>query len=370
MKKIISALLILALLLPLCAAAEDIIVGDLDTMFVYTENGGKLNVRSSPYTGDNIIGQLEYGTMVTVIEFMQDWACIEWRDDSIAYVQSRFLQWYEPAPRPKPAPKPTEDPQKKEEERKKQAELISEVDIDPITLQVHASRSSGWVNVRIEPSAATKRVESCPDGTRLTAYGKTTNWYRVVDPSNGKAGYIHKNYVIEIPTPRPVIDPAAQLGSLSVNGEFLLQCRIPEGYKLQVISARSAKIIATLTSDDILKPQMMLTVAFDEMYANVERMNNLSEEEMELLKASYSDLNEVRFIETETSHGSKLLIAREIGEDEDFVSILSIYQGYSIEFVLSPNPDAADKTLTEEQIQKSIDFLSDLDFIPTVGTVK
>ena len=65
-----------------------------------------------------------------------------------------------------------------------------------------------------------------------------------------------------------------------------------------------------------------------------------------------------------TAAGTKLLIARETGNDEDFASIISLYQGYSVEFVLSPNPNAADQKLTDEQIQAGISFLSDLNFIP------
>ena len=35
-----------------------------------------------------------------------------------------------------------------------------------------------------------------------------------------------------------------------------------------------------------------------------------------------------------------------------------------MEFVLSPNPNAAEQKLTDEQIQAGIDFLSNLEFIP------
>ena len=144
----------------------------------------------------------------------------------------------------------------------------------------------------------------------------------------------------------------------------MLQGKIPEGYKLQVISAQNAKIIATLVAEDESRPQMLLTVAFDEMFADKERMNDLSAEEIETLKASFTDMNEVEFTEGETAAGTKLLIARETGSDEDFVSIISLYKGYSVEFVLSPNPKAAEQKLTDEQIQTGIDFLSNLDFIP------
>ena len=43
-------------------------------MYVYTENGKSLNVRSSHETGDNIIGSLEYGAKVNVTGFEGGWA--------------------------------------------------------------------------------------------------------------------------------------------------------------------------------------------------------------------------------------------------------------------------------------------------------
>ena len=52
------------------------------------------------------------------------------------------------------------------------------------------------------------------------------------------------------------------------------------------------------------------------------------------------------------------------GERMDFVDIVTLYKGYSIEFVMTPNQAAADKTLTDAQTKMCIDFLSDLDFIP------
>ena len=160
------------------------------------------------------------------------------------------------------------------------------------------------------------------------------------------------------------MDETTRIGTLEVNGEFLLQGVIPEGYRLQVISSRSTGVIAALLTDDPSRPQMLLTVAFDEMFAGVARMNDLTDEELETLKASFTTLNDVEFSDAETAAGTRLLIARETGSDEDFVSILSLYRGYSVEFVLSPNPAAADQKLTDAQVQAAIGFLSSLDFIP------
>jgi hypothetical protein len=46
------------------------------------------------------------------------------------------------------------------------------------------------------------------------------------------------------------------------------------------------------------------------------------------------------------------------------VDILSVYKGYSIEFLMTPNPSAKNQTLTDAQTQMCIDFLSELDFVP------
>ena len=93
-------------------------------MFVYTENGKPLNVRSEPRTGDNIIGQLEYGASVYVKVFNGDWCGIQF-NSVIGWVQSRFLQWSAPDPRPvPPAPTPEPAPEPKEpDHRVKAADL-------------------------------------------------------------------------------------------------------------------------------------------------------------------------------------------------------------------------------------------------------
>ena len=364
MKKLVASLLVIALLISLAGTvfAKNIFNSN---MFVYTEDGKSLNVRSTPEKGDNIIGHLKYGAKVKVKGFEGDWACIKY-EDGIAYVQSRFLMWYKPDPRPtpKPTPKPTPRPTEDPEEKRKLAELRSEVEIAPITVQAYATRASGWVNMRLQPSRETRRVETCADGKMLTAFAETTNWYRVEDPETGNQGYIHKDYLRVVPVQPVVVDNTTDIGKLNVNGEFDLQCKIPDGYKLQVISAGSSRIIATLVPEDASRPQMMLTVAFSETYADVDRMNDLTDEQMESLKATFTTMNEVEFSNAQTSAGTKLLVARESGNDEDFVSIFSLYKGYTVEFVLSPNPNAANQTLTQGQIMQCIDFLSNLEFVP------
>ena len=183
-------------------------------------------------------------------------------------------------------------------------------------------------------------------------------------------GYIFKDYVKQINKPvaavvevaQPAQDSAQKLGTLTVNGEFDLTCKLPEGYDLQVVNVRGGKIVASVLSQDMTKPQLYLSIAYDELYGDVARMNDLSDEQLAALEATYTEMNDVEITYQTTGHGTKLLIAREVGGDTDFVDILSIYNGYFIEFNMTPNPNAASQTLTNAQIGMCIDFLTDLDF--------
>ena len=212
------------------------------------------------------------------------------------------------------------------------------------------------------PGVAADRIASLPDGRELKAIGETDKWYQAIDSESGKTGYISKNYVTVLGTVKE--EPAkAQMGKLNVNGEFALQCQLHEGYSMQLINTLGTKISAFITSEDKEKPVLQLTIAFDELFADVDRMNDLPEEALKGLEESFSEMNDVEITYTETAYGTKLLIAREVGDDTDFVDILSVYKGYSIEFVMTSNPEAKDQALTDAQIQMCIDFLSELDFV-------
>ncbi len=341
-------------------------------MYVYTPNGKTVNVRSTPEMTNNVIAQLKYGTKV-MVEFINSsgWAVVLYQGRE-AYIQGRFLQDNPPGPKPTPSPEQKEEEELKLEQEKLNKELKSEREIaEPFYITVRATRTSGWINFRVGPSKITSRVASFPDAKELIAIGETTNWYRARDPETQKIGYIHKNYVIN--TYRKVITaPAAaaaedgkeRLGSLNVNGEFDLTCKLPAGYNLQVVNRRGSSIVASILSDDMTKPQLYLSIAYDETYADVERMNDLSDEDLAILEESFKDMNNVEISYRQTGYGTKLLVARKTGADTDFVDILAIYKGYFVEFNMTPNAKAADQTLTDEQIRMCIDFLTNVDFVP------
>lgn len=367
----LAVMLLVGLMAPLTANA-------VYEMYVYTSNGGALNVREEPNANSKVVGHYAYGEMVPIDHDLGNgWAEVVWGSVP-AFVQTRYLVSFKPGPAPTQAPvktpKPTTSPEDEaaQEEAKLRTEVASEKDVPPFYIEVRSPRATSWVNFRKGPSKTTTRLASYPDGQELIVEGETNRWYRARDPESNVVGYIFKDYTVKLNKTVAVAvkveteakDDSAKLGSLTVNGAFDLTCKLPEGYDLQVVNVRGGKIVASVLPQDMTKPQLYLSIAYDEMYGDVKRMNDLTDEQLAVLEATYTEMNDVEISYQNTGHGTKLLIAREVGTDTDFVDILSIYEGYMIEFNMTPNPNAANQTLTNAQIGMCIDFLTDLDFVP------
>lgn len=156
-----------------------------------------------------------------------------------------------------------------------------------------------------------------------------------------------------------------EIGTISINGAFTLKSAIPEGYTVTPVYTGAEQVIAEISSEDPSKPAMMLSVAFDETYADVERMNDLSDEDLALLEKTYTDNDpDVEIFYSDTGLGTRLMIAKMTEGSQDYVSFLSVYKGYFVEFVLLPSQEAEDRNLTDEQLQMCIDYLTELDFVP------
>ena len=366
MRKAVAMILSLVLLATACLVLPVTASAEAMPMYVYTANGKTLNVRSEPEKGNNIIGRLNYGDKV-MVEFINStgWAVILYGNGE-GYVQARFLQDTPPGPKPTPSKEEQEKEELKAEQNKLNKELKSEKDIEPFYGVVRATRVSGSINFRVGPSKITTRLSSFPDGKELLVIGETTNWYKARDPQTNRDGYIYKNFVVKInkELTKSQAEGKKNLGSLNVNGEFDLVCEIPEGYELQFVNMQGSKIVASVLSQDMTKPQMYLTIAYDETYGEVERMNDMTDEELSILEETFKQLNDVNISYQETGYGTKLMVVKETGNDDDFVDILAIYKGYFIEFQMTPNPNAADKTLTDDQIAMCVKFLTELDFNP------
>ena len=208
-KKIISLALIAALaamLIPALTAADSY----YGTQWVYTDNGKTLNVRSTPSTGDNIIGHLKYGAEVTVVQmFDNGWAQILWEQNAYgefgtAYVQRRFLVNHQPTSRPVQPAQPSDPTSGSTAAAMDYAKVFTSMNTefrsakriaDPYTVAARPSRASGWVNLRWAPTTEAERIATCKQGKELTVLAELKNWYQVQDPETGMIGFISRQYV-------------------------------------------------------------------------------------------------------------------------------------------------------------------------------
>ena len=156
------------------------------------------------------------------------------------------------------------------------------------------------------------------------------------------------------------------IGTISINGAFALQCGLPEGYAITPIYADQSHVIALVEHEDKTQPRMVLSVAFDETYSDVERMNDLDEAALDLLEKTYTDMDpDVEISYGETGLGTRLMIVHSTGTENDYIDFLSIYKGYFVEFIMIAGEEAEDKNLSDDQLRLCIDFLTDMDFVPT-----
>ena len=194
-KRLVSLTAAVVLLLAVMMSSA----GAISTMFVYTANGRTLNVRSSPNTGDNVIGRLAYGAEVGVERFLDNgWCAIVWGSYGTAYVQSSYLQWY--APGPKPTAAPTTKPSGGDSGDLAAMNRIfrSARTVTPYTVVVRPTRSSGWVNMRWAPSTGAEVMRTYKNNEQLTVIAELNGWYQVQDPTTGATGYMMSNFVIRL----------------------------------------------------------------------------------------------------------------------------------------------------------------------------
>lgn len=149
---------------------------------------------------------------------------------------------------------------------------------------------------------------------------------------------------------------------VSVNGAFNIRGITPEGYHLADIQNGDSIIYASFRAEDPARPYFDLVISFAEDYATVERLNDLSEEEMMELVDDDPTLSEKIEI-METDYGTKVLILRSNNPADDFACFVTVYKGYEVALNLFPGEGSAEP-LTDEQISRAMKFLSDLDFVP------
>ena len=155
---------------------------------------------------------------------------------------------------------------------------------------------------------------------------------------------------------------AQTMGTVAVNGEFEIRGPLPEGYEIEMQYSSGDMVLAGIANhSDPSAPAFVLAVAFDEMYSDVARLNDLDDEALRAIEATFAEEDNVDITYTQTAYGTLLMVIRGRTEQSDYVGFYTIYLGYSVEFAMVANDPAG---LTDEQFGMAVQFLSDLEFAP------
>ena len=253
------------------------------------------------------------------------------------------------------------------------AEFRQAVSVEPYTVEVHPTRVTGWAALRWAPSSSAPLMATYPARQELTVRRETPHWLLAENTQTGDVGYIARANAAEpgeaqvINNLNPTIEDNGKtnLGVIDINGAFSLQCALPDGYSIRPVKSARDQMVAIVSAEEPLKPVLQLSVAFDETYASVDRMNDLSDGEFAALEETFTaDDPTVEITYSDTGLGTRLMISRTTDGDFDYLDFLSIYKGYFVECVMVASRQDEDKHLTEAEVQMCIDFLTEMDFVP------
>ena len=196
MKKMIGLILMVMILATAVSAALAESQGTV--MYVYTENGKGLTVRSSMNTTDsNFVDSLPYGSKVFAYGNPKPgWTYIEYSGKS-GYVMSRFLV------KNKPEPHDSGSAQNSGSFDTRAAVSVEQINtllasartVTPYTVTLRPTRSSGWVYMRWLPSRNAAQMATFGASYQVTVIAELKDWYQVQDPATGKVGFIYKSYI-------------------------------------------------------------------------------------------------------------------------------------------------------------------------------
>jgi len=153
-----------------------------------------------------------------------------------------------------------------------------------------------------------------------------------------------------------------------VDGKFIVKWILPDGYYSNSVNIdyTAGSLITALVPEDTEsgKPMMTVSIAADELLSEVQRLNDLDDDALAQIEATFREEDEVEITYMETSHGTKLMVVKETLDGVDYVDFYTIYLGYEIELVLTQTQENAGVSITDEQIATVIQFLSDMEFVP------
>jgi len=152
------------------------------------------------------------------------------------------------------------------------------------------------------------------------------------------------------------------IGVLKVENAFDITYNpLPDDYTLSIYIQNDMTIMANIKSTQAALPRMGLVIAFSDEWADTERLNDVSEEDLNAIKDSFcAEYATPEFDIKETAYGTKLLTVMAPSKLDAYV--YTIYKGHEIEIHLFPGEEQAE--LTDADIDRVVAFLSDMQFVP------
>lgn len=152
--------------------------------------------------------------------------------------------------------------------------------------------------------------------------------------------------------------------SVEFHDRFLLNGTLPEGFSYAQETLEDNMLFGKIASADPAAPRLEIYINFvdDNSYIAAESPKDLGEDELNLIKEKFLDESNVTFDTLITASGDNLLVVRETGGQ--FLDFYTVCLGYEIELTLFP---AEGKPLTEDQVNKCLEFIKTLDIVPIRG---
>lgn len=202
MKKTISLMLCLLVLFlaPVAALAE--------TMYVKTESGTGVHLRTGPSTDYDIMETVPYGAAVEVVEMLYGSAWVNVaHNGNYGYMMMRYLSYDKPTPAPSPTKKPSGGGgggSSSEEAMMKR--VFSGFNESRYEAVVVPSTPSGFVNLRWAPTKSAPVRSQYWAGGILQVKARNSEWSEVYDPATDMHGFMMTYFL----TPTNVGDGVGQ----------------------------------------------------------------------------------------------------------------------------------------------------------------
>lgn len=217
----------------------------METAYVSCADGGSLNLRQRPASGNNVIAQIPYGTVLSVTRIDATW-CLTTYNGQAGYVMSKFLTFYGGAVTPTATPTPSVNPG---------TELLPGY--------VYCANGKK-LNLRSGPGLTYDVLFKIPNGAAVTVTQRLTGWYCVSYESY--TGFVNSDYIVlsggaptvpsvATPTPVPSSDSTIHYGELryatvnTVNNSLNVR-KVPGGRQIGSFQKGSRVVVSQILTVD------------------------------------------------------------------------------------------------------------------------